>query len=443
MRFMDGHAIDHAHTPDEELHFYDKNKKTLSTNSLANHIPEPFRSKWGLDIRNHLVQDIAKAGGSYGQLAYYADAPDRTDHCMGGSAEIPRGVLFFKHDQDGNILNGWDIPWGDDPIHSGDPRIRETGGPLTSVRSHQLPEIQEHLQTLAYTYPGVHETMAPFDELLEEELSQVLSPLMRYRLEILADSELEAHYSSMLYLNGLLTVGTNQGKSYERTCYWGRRALEHIRGLEKYDAKHFIGNSGFAEKILKCLSVTPFFDRDGSAHDALHQMVGNQKDVGSLINREDLGSRFLSKFKIGDREDVQKLPARAIPDPIPYPINLPTGINSLTQTIRPSESEFSCRRKLEINVPHNNKTLEKVVLFLTENKDLLRTHQDTISIEIIPEYLNTQEKVKKCLKQIFSKAEEAKRVADAKAAEEESDEKEADAKRHAAVCIFAVILPVS
>ena len=42
---MDGHAIDHAHTPDEELHFYDK-KKNLSTNSLANHMSEPFNSKW-------------------------------------------------------------------------------------------------------------------------------------------------------------------------------------------------------------------------------------------------------------------------------------------------------------------------------------------------------------------------------------------------------------
>ncbi len=99
---------------------------------------------------------------------------------------------------------------------------------------------------------------------------KALSPLMRYRLEISADSELEAHYSSMLYLNSLLTVGTNQGKSYERTCYWGRRALEHIRGLEKYDAKHFIGNSGFTEKILKYLSVTPFFDRDGSVHGTTH-----------------------------------------------------------------------------------------------------------------------------------------------------------------------------
>ena len=138
-----------------------------------------------------------------------------------------------------------------------------------------------------------------------------------------------------------------------------------------------------------------------------------------------LGSRFLSKIKIGDLEDVQKLPARAIPDPIPirYPINLPTGINSLTQTIRPSESEFSCRRKLEINVHRNKFTLKKVVKFLTENEDLLRTHQDIISIEIFPEDFKTHEEVKKCLKQIISKAEDAKRVADAKAAEEAAEAK--------------------
>ena len=372
---MDGHTIDHADTPEEKINFY---SGCLSTNIRETHLPEPKNSYWGKHIRNPLVRNIRKLKGMYSQLSYYGENIERTDE---SNTAIPRGVLFFEHNPTGELVNGWDISWNDQ-IHE-IKNLSRNKTPRNKLRNHQCKLASQHrekIRTLAYTYPKVDETMAPCQKSISN-LDNPLDRLTLYRMSILADSEATANYSSMLYLNGIQTVG-NQARTLFKpeTIYWGARSLEYMRGLDEYDADWFIGNLDIAKRVQKVLNQNEVFDPTHENYDNWHQMLSNQEDSGH------------------SREYIQ-MPA-IVHEPLTWEIVLPYGKGSATQSVQLSSSEFSRPRKITVvDQDEGSKRWQtrRARYFLETNMTILKKHREKIIGDVIdfePARLNNDKKVR-------------------------------------------------
>ncbi len=218
-----GHCIDHADTPDEELNFYGKQ----STHSHPNWLSEPANG-WGIKIRPHLVNDIRKGEGSYSQLAYYPRLEKRQYTLKPFKSEIPEGVLFFDHNNLGQIVQGWQIPWNDRYIN-----YEAAGkGPRVKLRGYEAKSAQQEPifsgvngcfpQKLSY----IHDYLDPnFSYRLDLPQDGLMDPLTQYRVEVLADAEMIPFYIPYL------TQSYFKHKDTERGTYWANRMIEQARLL--------------------------------------------------------------------------------------------------------------------------------------------------------------------------------------------------------------------
>ncbi len=255
LSYTAGHCVDHADTPHETLNFYGR----LSTDCEANLIPEPFGG-WGIRIRSPLVKSMRGIHGNagYSQFVYYGNPAEIAYTIKPWKAAIPKGVLFLEHNHEiSDILTAWKIDWNDATIHSTvqeTPSKKERGGVryyhlrnhlVTNKKNEQIFSGNKKPNGLAYIY----ESLDPnFDHLLEFD-DNILDPLARYRLQILADKEIIP-----FYISKLIQYNFNEGL-FEQGFYWTKRLMNQAQLLIDNERGNILNSTSISSIVSRNLAI--------------------------------------------------------------------------------------------------------------------------------------------------------------------------------------------
>ncbi|CAG9330138.1 unnamed protein product [Blepharisma stoltei] len=380
-RYVDGHCIDHGDTPSETLNLYGK----LSTEHSANHIPEPWDTYWGLHYRNWLVRNLRKSSLSYSQLVFYSDTPIVTN--LG--SHVPTGVLFFSHSHEGNLEEGWSIPW-DSEIHR---RCKDRENfQRMGLREYSLNALSK-LKSKRYIF-GRNISPKSFSHISGNLSSNFSNALIMpsvlkdpydyfslYRMEVLAESE-HIPMWSLRTADFLLDCNSISQRSrlFEKLGYWTKRTFNYIEALQSSTIDTGI-NYKMLMQIWKKVKEKEDFDRNGIIQDQLRQIIIGSKDdatFASMINKT-LNSMGLAE----ERKDIQ-LPDNSHEPPI-LTITIGQGKGSINKLKTPlSEENLSGPATLEFKfmVKDKNSPLQKLRTFLNVNKSLLQKNKESI-VEVI------------------------------------------------------------
>lgn len=396
INYMDGHSIDHADTLDEKLLYYG----VSSTHHKKNHIPEPDRTYWGLTLRNQLVKEFRGSQDSYSQWVFYPDKPFQ----INSGAFVPLGVLFLRHGIEGNIKEGWSIPWKD-PLHN-------TAGQGQKIRTTlQHYSLNHHSQQssgkdilnsnnrfapkcFVYVKESLDQKFAYALNVPDENnLNHPYSQFSLYRMEVLADQEVIPYWSIKLIDFNLDQQLAQDSKNFLKTLYWTNRTINYLEELQENDFQNHINIISLQNLMIKLKKSS--LDTNCYFGDKLARIIKNAQDFVNI-------PRDIDSLHFNGQKALHFERTLILFKSVKRQIN--KGIGSLSSIVPLSPKEFQNPSSLELEIIDDCKTTvtKKLQALLSKSQNNFSTNQNIIKVWVTGNEISVD--AKELLKSTFGAA---------------------------------------